>query len=611
MAALKQTILIVEDESLTAVSESIMLVRNGYRVICASSGEEALGIVRERDDVDMVLMDIELGPGMDGTEAAERILSIRNLPVLFLSNHTGMDIVQRAEKISSYGYVVKYSGETVLLASIRMAFRLFDAYTRLTEKERAIRESQERNQRMLDYAPVGIYERDIPSGKFLNVNDRMCEFTGYSREELLSLDMSDLLTEASYRDLMQRNRRVMAGEPVPDEPEYEIRLKDKSTRWVVFIGRYIYGATGSVTGATVVFYDITERKRKALWIEQVNRIMLDRAIDPIFLFNRDGEYRYVNRAFTEGVGRSSADIIGKKIWDIFPGAEGDLRFSMLQRVYETGEPGDIEARVPRPGGDRHYITTYSPIPGEDGETQAVICTSKEITEINKARSALKSSLEEKQTLFRELQHRFKNNLSMITSLVSLQRNSVMTDEARDVLENLQGRIESIAHLYAILYNSDGDTVVFLDEYIETVVRSISRTFVAGLGAVTVKTELDRIPVDMKRASSYGLIVNELLTNALKYAFPDGKDGSIWIQCVERDGAITLSVSDDGIGLPEGFMIDKSRGFGMFLLKIMSQQLGGSYRCEGGEKTVFAVDVPLKNPQAMLSPSGQSGHMREN
>jgi diguanylate cyclase (GGDEF)-like protein/PAS domain S-box-containing protein len=110
------------------------------------------------------------------------------------------------------------------------------------------------------------------------------------------------------------------------------------------------------------------------------RVLLDESSDPIFSFFPDGTYHYVNKAFADGVIRDVSDIIGRRIWDVFPKDEADKRFAAVKWVFEHGETRVIEVRVPRPDGDRFYITTVKPIFNEAGHVRSVICISKEITE---------------------------------------------------------------------------------------------------------------------------------------------------------------------------------------------------------------------------------------
>lgn len=115
-------------------------------------------------------------------------------------------------------------------------------------------------------------------------------------------------------------------------------------------------------------------------IEQEHRLLLDESSDPIFAFYPDGTYRYVNRAFATGVGKAREEIIGRRIWDVFSQEEADKRFSVVRWVFENGEEKNIEVRVPRPTGDRYYLTTVKPILDEQRQVTSVICISKDITD---------------------------------------------------------------------------------------------------------------------------------------------------------------------------------------------------------------------------------------
>jgi CheY-like chemotaxis protein len=130
-----RNILLVEDEVIIALSEKMVLEKYGYRVMIATSGETAVEAVEKSRDIELILMDIDLGSGIDGSHAAEIILRQWDLPVVFLSSHTEQSVVEKTEKITSYGYVVKNSGITILDASIKMAFKLFEARKRLSESE--------------------------------------------------------------------------------------------------------------------------------------------------------------------------------------------------------------------------------------------------------------------------------------------------------------------------------------------------------------------------------------------------------------------------------------------------------------------------------------------
>jgi CheY-like chemotaxis protein len=135
-------ILLVEDEALIAMNEAQMLKKHGYEVVTVYNGEKAIEAVSSDSDISLILMDIDLGSGIDGTQAAEKILEEKDIPVVFLSSHTEPEVVEKTEKITSYGYVVKNSGATVFDTSIKMALKLFKANQNEKEKEDALQHSK-------------------------------------------------------------------------------------------------------------------------------------------------------------------------------------------------------------------------------------------------------------------------------------------------------------------------------------------------------------------------------------------------------------------------------------------------------------------------------------
>jgi len=156
-----RTILLVEDEALLAMSEKLILERYGYKVMVASSGEKAIEAAVSFQAIDLILMDINLGSGIDGTQAAVEILRRRDLPLAFLSSHSEREVVEKTDGITSYGYILKNSGETVLIASVKMAFRLFEAKLNEKAKEEALRESEQTFKALFEKGPIGVaYQPD-------------------------------------------------------------------------------------------------------------------------------------------------------------------------------------------------------------------------------------------------------------------------------------------------------------------------------------------------------------------------------------------------------------------------------------------------------------------
>ncbi|HUI64564.1 MAG TPA: response regulator, partial [Bacteroidota bacterium] len=174
-----KTILTVEDDAVVALAQSRTLRRAGYNVLHALSGEKAIGIVKSQPTpIDLILMDVDLGKGIDGTEAAQVILAEHDIPVLFVSSHTEKEIVERTERIANFGYVVKNSGDEVLLASIKMAFRLHEA-------QNALRSSEERYSKVFHTSPDAINVNRLSDGCYVAINEGFTKILGYTPPEVI------------------------------------------------------------------------------------------------------------------------------------------------------------------------------------------------------------------------------------------------------------------------------------------------------------------------------------------------------------------------------------------------------------------------------------------
>lgn len=188
----QKLILLVEDNSTTAFIETALLEKNGFKVICANTGEAAVEFVLRSPDINLVLMDINLGDGMDGIDAAKIILKTRDIPLIFLSSHTETEIIEKTEGITSYGYVVKNFVDALLIASIKMAFRLFDAH--MKEKEFQVFRS-----RIFENSTLPIVVMETEKYRFIDCNPAAATAFGYSSiEETLGKTPFDVSAPVQY-----------------------------------------------------------------------------------------------------------------------------------------------------------------------------------------------------------------------------------------------------------------------------------------------------------------------------------------------------------------------------------------------------------------------------
>ncbi|TVQ22540.1 MAG: PAS domain S-box protein, partial [Spirochaetaceae bacterium] len=304
-----KTILLVEDEAIIAITETQILRKHGYEVVTANSGEKAIEAVDIHPDISLILMDIDLGPGIDGTETAERILATRDLPVAFLSSHTEPEVVEKTEGITSYGYIVKNSGETVLIASIKMAFRLYEAREEL---ERYFTSS-------LDLLCIA-----NTAGEFERLNPEWERVLGYPVAELEGRSFLEFVHPEDRDATLKAVTELDAGEDVTSFVN-RLRRIDGSYRHIEWrsrpIGSEIYAAAR----------DVTDRKQaEATLLEQeaLYRNLMENSSDGIELLDEAGNILNVNQKKCEMLGYSREELLGMTIADIDPNypADGFYRF---------------------------------------------------------------------------------------------------------------------------------------------------------------------------------------------------------------------------------------------------------------------------------------------
>lgn len=268
-----KTILIVEDEAVIAMLETQQLKKEGYRVIHVLNGENAINLVcRKNELVDLILMDIDLGDGIDGTDTAREILKEKNIPILFVSSHIEKNIVEKTEKISSYGYVVKNSSFTVLDASIKMAFKLFDAKQLLQDQIDEIND-------LYNNAPCG-YHSISPDGTILSINNTELKWLGFKRDEIVGENISKILTPDGlkvFNDVFPAFKEI----GYINNLDLNFFRKDGSVLPVLFTGNAVFDCGGNFLMSRSTVTDNTARVqadyelRKSRHVLDVHRIELE------------------------------------------------------------------------------------------------------------------------------------------------------------------------------------------------------------------------------------------------------------------------------------------------------------------------------------------------
>ncbi|RJP75261.1 MAG: PAS domain-containing protein [Candidatus Zixiibacteriota bacterium] len=233
----------------------------------------------------------------------------------------------------------------------------------------------------------------------------------------------------------------------------------------------------------------------------------------------------------------------------------------------------------------------APIVGPDGRVAGLRWMLRDVTEARQAEARLKASLDEKVVLLKEIHHRVKNNLQIISALLGLQRGRVTDPGAETILRDSQNRIRSIALVHEKLYRSHDLARVDLAEYLGALAGSLVQSYAAA-PRVTLEIEAEPVHLDIDTILPCGLIVNELVSNALKHAFPGRRDGAITVSLAAAEGAVRLRVRDDGVGFPPEVDYRRSDSLGLQLIRSLAGQLGATLELtappEGGADFLLVI-----------------------
>ncbi len=210
------------------------------------------------------------------------------------------------------------------------------------------------------------------------------------------------------------------------------------------------------------------------------------------------------------------------------------------------------------------------------------------------RDRLARSLEEKEILIKEVHHRVKNNLQVIASLLRMQARGLASEAAVEALRESQNRVESMAMIHEQLYETDDLREVDLARHAALLAANLSHSYGVDARRISVDIAIDPLPLGVDRAIPAGLILNELISNALKHAFPDQRRGAIRVGGRLEDGQVAISVHDDGVGVPADFNVKESRSMGLEIVRILCRQLHGVFEFDGTGGTTFRICFPAGN-----------------
>lgn len=455
--------------------------------------------------------------------------------------------------------------------------------------QEALRRNEARLTEAQSAAKVGNWELNLRT-RAVWASAEARKIYGFSADEPLTWEMvKSPLPQAYRKDLGIAMERVAAGEGSYDI-EYEVRqVNTGRTVWVRSKATLVKNKEGDplVSG---VMQDVTELKRlEAARFEFSD--MLTKSLNEIYVFDAGTlRFQYANRGALRNLGYSQEELRGKTPVDIKPEfTEERFRGMIAPLVSREKDELVFETVHRRKDGSVYPAEIHLQFSDYEGRRR-FLAVVNDITERRRAERELKANLEEKEVLLREIHHRVKNNLQVISSLLNLQSRKVRDKAAQNVFRESRARVHAMALVHEILYRSGNFSSLSMPEYFGKLARSVHASYRGGTD-VRVAQEVCDCAISVDTAVSLGLILSELLSNAMKHAFPGRGRGEVRIILARAGTDFSLEVSDDGAGLPGGFDPAAAETLGMQLVATLTRQIGGRLEISGSHGASFRIIFP--------------------
>jgi len=324
--------------------------------------------------------------------------------------------------------------------------------------------------------------------------------------------------------------------------------------------------------------------------------------DSLIVADAEGKVKTVNSAALDLLGYKEKEIIGQSIGMLIreEKEEGQAKVGttvakrkILMDLLKNGVVNNFEMNyLTKDEKKIPVIFSGSVVKDKKGKIVNIVCVAKDITELKQAKEKIKASLREKEVLLREIHHRVKNNLQVISSLLILQSKQISGKKNQELFQESQNRVKSMALIHEKLYQSQDLASINFKEYLNTLIIGLFRSYQSHSSHVELKLDVEDITLGIDSAIPCGLIINELVSNSLKYAFPNGREGviSVALRSLNKKD-VELAVSDNGIGMPEDLDFRNTKSLGLHLVTILAEdQLEGEIKLSRDKGTEFRIKL---------------------
>ena len=457
------------------------------------------------------------------------------------------------------------------IEALRSATRVLGSVIHDRETDAALRISEERFRSVVTNLKEVVFQTDV-SGLWTFLNPAWQEVTGFTVEESISTPFLNYV----HPDDRERNSRLFAPLIERKKPycRHEVRYltKDGGFRWIEVFARLVLNTEDQITGTAGTLNDITLRKQAEQALQK-QRVAIEAAIDGVAMVDDAGCFTYLNQTHAEMHGyRQPSELLGKTWQVLF--SEQEIARNNQEVAPELAKTGKWRGTVTAIRRDGSTFTQELSLTRIEGG--GLVCVCRDITDRIAAEQFILNSLKEKEVMLKEIHHRVKNNMQIVSSLLNLQLDHLQDDKARSMFIESQNRIASMALVHEKLYQSNDLAQIDFTDYLRDLTENLASMLGAQTRNITFQLKSSDVHLGIDTAIPCGLIINELVSNAYKHGFPQGGPGQVTLS-FERlaDGRLRLEVADTGQGIPTDVNLQKTRSLGMQLVHTLVRQLRGT------------------------------------
>ncbi len=463
--------------------------------------------------------------------------------------------------------------------------------TERKQAEEVLRQSEERFRTAGELAYDLIYEWDIASDNLQWFGD-VDGLLGYKKGEI-SRDIKawlDLI-HPEDRDVLENAVEIHRTSKEPINDEYRVRHRDGTYRYWIDRGQPLFGDKDHPYKWMGVCKDITKRKQAEKTLEENEeryKQIFQFSPDAIIIHDMDMNILNVNNKAVEEFGYSKEELLEKTIHELHPETELKQSAQVLAIMKKT-DMLNVETKFIRKDGSV-FLAEATPCKYTLGGKSIIHVVIRDITEKRKAEEKIRRSLREKEALLAEIHHRVKNNMQIISSLLSLQSRDIEDERALSLIRNCEDRIKSMSLVHEKLYLAEDLSEIDFHDYMKDLSARLFQVHRVDSRVVRFSSQIKDVLFNIETAIPLGLIINELISNALKHAFPEGGKGNIAVKLTQnkKTEECTLTVKDNGIGFPDKIDYINTETFGLQLVKMLTEQLHGTMELDRNKGTSFKI-----------------------